>query len=162
MLRFDGVGGTFKSYAYAFSMVCVLYGDFYRPFYTLSKLQWPRCNWEFQCRCTGHSVKFNRFTVNFHWFSVEFHWNSSRIPLNFPVAPGSLLNSDLSLVLAKSVHFSLFGLWTFGVVKGHHAKATQGGNLCLSVCLVGIHTHVLLQFQASTIFFLSFTDGRKK
>jgi len=34
MLRFDGVGGTLKSYAYAFSMVCVPYGDSYRPFYT--------------------------------------------------------------------------------------------------------------------------------
>jgi len=33
MLRFDGVRGTFKSYAYAFSMVCVPFGDFYRPFY---------------------------------------------------------------------------------------------------------------------------------
>jgi len=34
MLRFDGVVGTFKSYAYAFPMVCVPYGDFYRQFYT--------------------------------------------------------------------------------------------------------------------------------
>jgi len=58
--------------------------------------------------------------------------------------------------------FTLLTLWTFGVVWGHHAKTTQGGNLCLSVCLVGIPTHVLLKFQASTIFFLSFTDCRKK
>jgi len=28
------------------------------------------------------------------------------IPLNFPAAPGSLVSSDLSLVLAKSVPFS--------------------------------------------------------
>jgi len=42
------------------------------------------------------------FPVNFHWFQVEFHWISSGIPLNFPVAPGSLVTSDLSLVLAKS------------------------------------------------------------
>jgi len=34
MLQLDGVGGTFKSYAYAFSMVCEPYGDFYRAFYT--------------------------------------------------------------------------------------------------------------------------------
>jgi len=44
--------------------------------YTLSKLQWPRCHWEFQCRGTGHSVKFTWFPVNFHWFPVEFHWIS--------------------------------------------------------------------------------------
>jgi len=39
MLRFGGVGGTFKSYAYAFSMVCVPYGDFFRPFYTTHFLE---------------------------------------------------------------------------------------------------------------------------
>jgi len=69
---------------------------------SLSKLQWPRCHWDFQCRGTGHSVKFNWFPVNFHWFPVEFHWISSGIPPNFPVATGSLVTSDLSLVLAKS------------------------------------------------------------
>jgi len=60
------------------------------------------CSWEFQCLGTGRSVKFNWFPVNFHWFPVEYHWISSGIPLNFPVAPGSLATSDLSLVLAKS------------------------------------------------------------
>ena len=62
--------------------------------FTLSKLQWPRCHWEFQCRGTGHSVKFNWFPVNFHWFPVkfhwflvEFHWISTGIPLDFPVTP---------------------------------------------------------------------------
>ena len=73
-------------------------------FSTRSKLQWPRCNWEFQCRGTGHSVKFNWFPVNFHWFPVEFHWISSGIPRNFPMAPRSLITSDFSLVLAKSVN----------------------------------------------------------
>ena len=43
MLRFDGVGGNFKSYAYAFSMVSVPYGDFYRPFYTSHSLDFRGC-----------------------------------------------------------------------------------------------------------------------
>ena len=49
---------------------------------------------------------------------MEFHWISSGIPLNFPVAPGSLVTSDLSLVLAKSVHFVIFSR----VAKNNTAK----------------------------------------
>ena len=75
----------------------------------------PRCNWEFQCRGTGHSVKFNWFPVNFHWFPVEYHLISSGIPLNFPVAPGSLVTSDLSLVLAKSAHRTDIAMSVAGV-----------------------------------------------
>jgi len=86
---------TEKMYRGGIPMVQI---DFKSIVYTLSKLQWPRCNWEFQCRSTGHSVKF-------HWFPVEFHWISSGFPLNFPVAPGSLVISDLSPVIAKSVGF---------------------------------------------------------
>ena len=48
-------------------------------------------------------MKFNWFPVNFHWFPVEFQRISSGISLNFPVAPGSLVTSDLSLVLAKTL-----------------------------------------------------------
>ena len=58
----------------------------------VSKLQGPRCNWEFQCRGTGHSVKLTWFPVNFHCFPVELNWISSGMPLNFQVAPGSLYN----------------------------------------------------------------------
>jgi len=75
------------------------------PVFTVIKLQWSRCYWEFQCRGTGHSVKFDWFPVNFLWFPVEIQWISSGIPLNFPVAPGLLVTSDLSLVFAKSVGF---------------------------------------------------------
>jgi len=66
--------------------------------FTLTKLQWPRCNWEFQWRGAGCSVKFNWLPVNFHWFPVEFHWISCGIPLNsFPVSPGSLNNNHWPL-----------------------------------------------------------------
>ena len=66
MLRFDSVGGTFKSYAYAFSMVCVPNGDFYRQFYTSHSLDFwdglrpPRQNYSWcqrmpKCMLSRHS-----------------------------------------------------------------------------------------------------------